>query len=213
VVKIEPIRGGGATVTTSDGRQAQCRRLLLCAGPWTKSLAATIGVDLPLTPERHCVANFAWAEAPRVSFSWVDLETGIYAKPEGTELFIVGTLHNDLAVNPDEFEQTLDGEIYDFVEKLTLRVPNLIGAGSRGGYAAIYDMSPDSQPVIGEIADGVFVDAGTSGHGFKLAPSLCREVANLVLGHGDPEIAQFHPRRFSTHEELEAGYGTAHIFG
>jgi sarcosine oxidase subunit beta len=67
--------------------------------------------------------------------------------------------------------------------------------------------------VIGEIADGVFVDAGTSGHGFKLAPALGKQVANLILGEPDPRIEQFHPRRFNDGELLSAGYGDARILG
>ena len=43
---------------------------------------------------------------------------------------------------------------------------------TRVDVSAQHQVSPDWQPVIGEIADGVFVDAGTSGHGFKLAPGL-----------------------------------------
>jgi glycine/D-amino acid oxidase-like deaminating enzyme len=32
------------------------------------------------------------------------------------------------------------------------------------------------------IAPGIFVDAGTSGHGFKVAPMLGSHVADLVTG-------------------------------
>jgi glycine/D-amino acid oxidase-like deaminating enzyme len=75
-------------------------------------------------------------------------------------------------------------------------------------------VSPDWQPVIGEIADGVFVDAGTSGHGFKLAPALGRHVADLVTGAGaDPGLGQFDPGRFAEDRGLDAGYGAARILG
>jgi glycine/D-amino acid oxidase-like deaminating enzyme len=75
-------------------------------------------------------------------------------------------------------------------------------------------VSPDWQPVIGEIADGVFVDAGTSGHGFKLAPALGRHVADLVCGKPvDPALAQFHPSRFDDGGMLEAGFGSVRILG
>jgi glycine/D-amino acid oxidase-like deaminating enzyme len=69
------------------------------------------------------------------------------------------------------------------------RVPGLSESAARGGWASLYDVSPDWQPVIGEIAEHVFVDAGTSSHGFKLAPALGRHVADLVLGHGATEEA------------------------
>jgi glycine/D-amino acid oxidase-like deaminating enzyme len=69
-------------------------------------------------------------------------------------------------------------------------------------------------PVIGEVADGVFVDGGTSGHGFKLAPALGRHVADQVTGAPtDPRLEDFHPRRFAVGASIEAGYGEARILG
>src|SRR5204862_502337 len=66
----------------------------------------------------------------------------------------------------------------------------------------------------GEIADGILVDAGTSGHGFKLAPALGKHVADLVAGNPvDPGLAQFHPSRFDEGHPLAAGYRSARILG
>ena len=98
-------------------------------------------------------------------------------------------------------------------ETLTSRLPGLRSADSRGGWASLYDLSPDWQPVIGEIAEGVFIDAGTSGHGFKLAPGLGRHVAQLVLGEAEAGLKQFHPRRFGEGSPLSAGFGKAHVLG
>ena len=68
--------------------------------------------------------------------------------------------------------------------------------------------------MIGEIAPGVFVDAGTSGHGFKLAPALGGHVADLVTGaQVDPGLAAFDPFRFERGAALEAGYRDARILG
>jgi glycine/D-amino acid oxidase-like deaminating enzyme len=69
-------------------------------------------------------------------------------------------------------------------------------------------------PVIGEEAPGVFVDAGTSGHGFKLAPALGAHVADLVLGDAvDPRLEAFGASRFGSGATLAAGYGEARILG
>jgi sarcosine oxidase, subunit beta len=59
----------------------------------------------------------------------------------------------------------------------------------------------------------VVVDAGTSGHGFKLAPALGRHVAGLVLGEESPGLGAFHPDRFMSGRALAAGYGEARILG
>jgi glycine/D-amino acid oxidase-like deaminating enzyme len=75
-------------------------------------------------------------------------------------------------------------------------------------------VSPDWQPVIGEIAPGIVVDAGTSGHGFKLAPMLGKHVADLVAGGPvDPALAEFDPFRFERGHLLAAGYRDNRILG
>ena len=95
------------------------------------------------------------------------------------------------------------------------RVPQLEGSQVHGGWASLYDVSPDWQPVIGEVAPNVFVDAGTSGHGFKLAPALGKHVADLVSRSPelDPRLQDFDPFRFAHGSALPAGYRDARILG
>ena len=60
----------------------------------------------------------------------------------------------------------------------------------------------------------MFVDAGTSGHGFKIAPALGAHVAAMVLGERtDPGLAAFDPMRFAAGTSLAAGYGENLILG
>jgi sarcosine oxidase subunit beta len=51
-----------------------------------------------------------------------------------------------------------------------------------------YDVTPDHQPVIGEVDDGVWVAAGFSGHGFMIAPAVARLVADAVLDNRRDEL-------------------------
>jgi sarcosine oxidase subunit beta len=213
VAAIEPEDAGGATLLAGDGSRTRCRRVLLAAGPWTRPLAAQVGIDLPLTVERHVVATFGWGGA-RPAPLHADVPNGYYLKPEGALLFLVGPLRPEQNVDPDRFnERITDEEIRSLSAAITRRVPELERAESHGGWASLYDVSPDWQPVIGEVAPGIFVDAGTSGHGFKLAPALGRHVAAMVLGEGPPALEQFHPRRFAAGATLGAGYGEARILG
>lgn len=213
VTALEPA-GSEWAVVAADGTRASCARVLLATGPWTKPLAEQVGADLPLTVERHIVATFAWGGAAPMP-AHGDLPNGYYFRPEGDELFLMGPLHEEPNADPDDFPEALaDAEGADLAERVVRRVPALERAEARGGWASLYDVSPDWQPVIGEVAPGVYVDAGTSGHGFKLAPALGRHVADLVQGaHVDPGLEQFHPRRFAEHRELGAGYGDARILG
>lgn len=211
-IRLRP--GGGAMVTLAGGESLEAERLLMAAGPWTRSLATQVGVDLPLTVERHVVATTRLASPDRIPFGHGDLVIGYYCRPEGADQYVMGWTHSGEQVNPDRFDKTIRREEELELENAVARRYGLMHeAQPRGGWASLYDVSPDWQPVIGEITQGVFVDAGTSGHGFKLAPALGRHVADLVLGRPDPRLSQFSPHRFEEGELLSAGYRDARILG
>jgi glycine/D-amino acid oxidase-like deaminating enzyme len=213
VTAIDPA-GDAWRLTTSEGDAVTAERVLIAAGPWSQGLAAMVGSELPLTVERHIVATFAWSDDVRVP-AHGDLPNGYYFRPEGDELFLVGPLHPEPTVDPDAFDERVGpDEASELGACVARRAPALQRSTARGGWASLYDVSPDWQPVIGEIAPGVFVDAGTSGHGFKLAPALGKHLADLVTGTNvDPGLEQFHPRRFEQAGALDAGFGEARILG
>ena len=214
VTSLHERPGGGAVLELDGLERLEAERLLIAAGPWTAPLARQLGVELPLTVERHLVATARLERDDRIPFGHGDLVTGYYCRPEGSDHYLMGWTHAEPPVDPDHFDRTLHREEeLALINAVARRYPDLHDAEPRGGWASLYDVSPDWQPVIGEIAVGVFVDAGTSGHGFKLAPALGRHVANLMLGDPDPRLEQFHPRRFQAGELLAAGYGDSRILG
>jgi len=178
-------------------------------------LAASLGVDLPLTVERHYVATIRWPEAREMRYAHADIVGGYYCKPEGEDLYCLGPLTPEPEVEPDELVRGITPEESHSLARLaTKRIPRLKDAVSTGGWASLYDVSPDWMPVIGEIARGVFVDAGTSGHGFKLGPALGADVASLLMGtEVDAGIREFTCDRFTSGHRLAAGYGSARILG
>ncbi|HEX7247062.1 MAG TPA: FAD-binding oxidoreductase, partial [Actinomycetota bacterium] len=214
VTTIDRGLAGGGTLVTGHGDRILCDRVLLAAGPWTRPLALGVGVDLPLTVERHAVATFRWGPAEPVP-GFGDVPGGFYLRPEGDDLFLLGSLTPAVQVDPDDFAATIaPDEVEELARLLVARVPALELAEVQGGWASLYDVSPDWQPVIGQIAPGIFVDAGTSGHGFKLAPALGAHVADLVMGNLlDPGLQAFSPERFGAGHGLDAGFGAVRILG
>jgi glycine/D-amino acid oxidase-like deaminating enzyme len=214
IASLEPSEGGGGALVTAEGLRSSCGRILIAAGPWTRPLARQAGVDLPLTVERHIVGTFRWAEATAAP-AHGDLVQGYYFRPEGESQFLMGPVHPEPQADPDRFaEEIAPDEVERLAGMVSRRVPGLAAAESTGGWASLYDVSPDWQPVIGEIAPGIFVDAGSSGHGFKLAPALGAHVADLVTGAAvDPGLAAFDPFRFERGGGLAAGYRDARILG
>ena len=60
-----------------------------------------------------------------------------------------------------------------------------------------YDVTPDHQPLLGEVEPGVFVAAGFSGHGFMIAPAVARILADAILDGGrDEALTVLGPARF-----------------
>jgi glycine/D-amino acid oxidase-like deaminating enzyme len=62
----------------------------------------------------------------------------------------------------------------------------------------VYDVTPDRQPILGQVRERVWVAAGFSGRGFMQAPAIGRIVAGAVLGDGsDPALAVLDADRFA----------------
>ena len=60
-----------------------------------------------------------------------------------------------------------------------------------------YDVTPDHQPLLGEVEKGVYVAAGFSGHGFMIAPAVARILADAILdGTLDEALTVLDPARF-----------------
>ena len=83
----------GARVTgvlLSDGTEMHADHVALCAGAWSKRLAATAGLELPLQPVEHMYV----VTEPRPEFAGFpvlrDLDRGIYIKGDTGKLVIGG---------------------------------------------------------------------------------------------------------------------------
>ncbi|MGH2971950.1 MAG: NAD(P)/FAD-dependent oxidoreductase [Gaiellaceae bacterium] len=61
----------------------------------------------------------------------------------------------------------------------------------------IYDVTPDHQPILGPVDDGLFVAAGFSGHGFMIAPAVARILADAATGTRDPVLDVLGVDRFA----------------
>jgi sarcosine oxidase subunit beta len=178
--------------------------VVTATGPWTKALIAPLGVDLPLHIERHAMAVI---DAPGLAreilpFAWSDDILGHYARPEREDTILIGTWAgggtgvrncqgewSHAHANPNEYDAGSDqDEAARIVQRMLPRAPRVAELGIRPGYACLYDMSSDGLPVVDRIPgiEGLFVIAGSSGHGFKLGPAVGEEMARLVTtGHSD----------------------------
>jgi sarcosine oxidase subunit beta len=204
-------------VLLADGTEYEVGRVLIAAGPWTAPLLGQLSDQVPLTVERHVVGVLGQS-SPITSFALphvlIDVVGGYYSRPLEPDQFLLGPLAPSGEVDPDEFSaQVTDLEFAWLADRAVRRVPSRSLAAARSSWASLYDVSPDWQPVIGQVSEHTFVDAGTSGHGFKLAPALGEYVARLLMDDADERLEQFSPFRFAEGSLLSSGFGAARILG
>jgi sarcosine oxidase subunit beta len=79
-------------------------------------------------------------------------------------------------------------------------MPAFAGLAIVEGWAGLYEMTPDHNPIIGEHPDapGFFLANGFSGHGLMMAPATGKAVADLVMTGSSPtiDVAAFAYDRF-----------------
>ena len=183
------LHGGRVTGVLTPHGEIAAGAVVNAAGPWGARVARLAGVDLPIQPCRVQVAFFAppsdGKPAPRV---FADFPNVTYFRPETGGLTLVGSVDPAEAnhhADPDHYNERVDFDfVADMGARLAQRFPLMERGESRGGYAAIYDITPDWHPVIDEAppGSGFFVAAGHSGHGFKLGPAVGVMMADLVTG-------------------------------
>ncbi|HUR01312.1 MAG TPA: FAD-dependent oxidoreductase, partial [Nonomuraea sp.] len=91
-----------AGVDTSRGR-FEAPVVVLVAGAWARTIAATVGLDLPVDTWRHDTAYFGLPEGHGPDFPVViDEGNAVYFRPEGRELLLVGlAAGNEFGGSPD----------------------------------------------------------------------------------------------------------------
>lgn len=206
-VQVHRIRVAGGrvhSVETSRGT-IETPSVLVAAGPWTPSLLAPLGVEVPINATRQQVVQFAPpAGVGNIAIVCEDMVRNFYVRPEAGGTVLAGVLDDEPeeVVPPDEFNHGVD---FDFVDRVghlwQHRYPALGNAAVRGGYASLYDVTPDWQPVLGGVGEvtGLFVAAGFSGHGFKLSPALGEVLAGLICRESPSiDISMFQLSRFAS---------------
>ncbi len=172
--------------------------VICVAGPWSRSVAAMAGVDLPVQP----VARPIWFTEPmpqrpdRVPMT-IDFTTGFYFHSEGPGL-LFGMADTQ---QPAGFDAPMRADWLEVVgEVVAHRAPALLDVGIAGGWHGFYETTPDHNALIGEAAhvSRFLYATGFSGHGFLLGPAVGEVLRDLVMGHTPPvDVSGFDVDRFS----------------
>ena len=158
------------------------------AGPWSPFLARSIDLELPMRAlrEQDTILEVRDNQAMPTTPLSNPIEP-TYMRPlegEGRWLLGRGFPKPYFDVDPYNYKETVDDEFtVEVLDLMTKRIPALQGARIIGGYAALYDTTPDWMPFFGPRRGlaGYYDACGGSGHAFKTGPILARELADWVL--------------------------------
>jgi len=203
VTGFAEVAGDVRAVTTSRGR-FEAPIVVIAAGCWSGVVGDLAGVSIPVSPRRRhkfITAPFPAGAIPVATPFIIDPHGGCSIRREGAGLLLGGG-HPD---EPSAFNTDVDWSLApSVVERAVHRAPALADARLMRAWAGLYEMTPDQTGIISTVpgADGLFVVAGFSGHGFMHGPIAGQLMAELIA-HGravSMDIAPLDIQRFARGE-------------
>jgi sarcosine oxidase subunit beta len=193
-------------VDTNEGRYTSpC--VVLATGPWAARLARDVGAVLPVEACRTQVALYRRPpDFGRRGAVYGDFVQGLYFKPTHGDMIHAGSLAGEEVNNPadpDHYNEAADGDWLPQVrQRLGRRYPAMHRGYGRGGYGALYAITPDWHPILDRLPglEGAYCAVGFSGHGFKMSPVVGQLMAELVLD-GKASTLDIAPVRLARFEE------------
>ena len=209
VVGLTRRSGRVAGIVLDGGERVPGDAVVNAAGPFATRLWAMAGIDLPIQPVRQQLFRCALAVRWPYRFPVVIDPTGVHwrhddpvTESEPDRLVVASTRLDE---PPGEnFECDLSRWETDFRPPPVRRVPGLAPLTLIEGWAGLYAMTPDHNPLLGEhaAAPGFFRANGFSGHGLMIAPAVGKVLSELIrTGRAETvDVRRFDPGRFDRGE-------------
>lgn len=204
------IRKGRIAGVRIRGGTIHSEQVLLAAGNWTPSLAAKMGVRLPVRFVRGQVVVLrrpvGFDRPPKIHF---DFYHNTYSRPENEKDVLAGYMDTDPRRTVRDHvlkdDSVTGATVRDVRARLAKRFPAMARAQPRGGWAGVYDVTPDSYPILDAVGpSGLFVAVGFSGHGFKLSPEVGRLLAEYIgSGHRPKDLEALRASRYAEGEPVK----------
>ena len=201
--------GRARGVTLEGGTSIAARAVVNAAGPFAAALAALAGIHLPVVPVRQQLFRCALPHRWPHRFPVVVDPSGVHWRHDDPDQagdpdrIIVARTRLDEPPG-ENFECDMGRWDTDFRPPLVARLPDFEAVELIEGWAGLYEMTPDHNPLLGAHPelDGFYVANGFSGHGLMMAPATGAAMAELLATGASStlDIAPFDPGRFALGE-------------
>ncbi|MCG1002206.1 MULTISPECIES: FAD-binding oxidoreductase [Halobacterium] len=175
--------------------------VLVAAGAHTARVLADAGVSIPLKPYRVQALTADFSEPIPTLY---DATEGYYARPH-PEGLLAGDGTEEAEADPETYDRDGDDWFVDAMrDRLADRLP-VDESDVHRAWAGLCTATPDRDPLLGELEDGLYVAAGWQGHGFMRAPATGEAIAEEILG--GTGVPAFDPTRFDGDEQFDVVEG------
>ena len=189
----------GRVLVTACGEVFEGRRALITAGTWTRKLVRTAGLDIALLPYRVQLSSLELAQAHGLPLVW-HLSTDVYMVPDGEKDILAGDGTRLAEFDPDNYQTSGDDQFEEEIAERLLQVSSLgERAGLRSSWAGLAGATPDRRPLLGRLADGLYIACGDNGIGVMRGPAIGELAAKIALDLAEaPHLrpGRFHPEPF-----------------
>ena len=205
------IEAGRIRGVQTDQGEIHAPIVIAATGPWTRPLFQSTGFDPPIETEFHQVAILKNAPTMKPGAACIDSVTATYFRSDGSDKFLVGDFYGKRPIDPDNFPQRpSDIDLEEIIDRAARRLPKLAAAEVMRGVTGVYDVTPDSRPLLGYVpqVEGLYLCAGFSGMGFKLSPAIGLVISELIIdGKATTvDITPFRPSRFQEGQPIKADF-------
>ena len=156
--------------------------MICAAGAWSRRCGELVGVELPVTPlRRQVLFTEPMDDLPPHLPLTIDFATTFYYHREGPGLLMGMSDPNETPGLRHRDDRRLDPGAARHRRSAARRGSPTTGI--RGGWAGLYDMSPDHNAIIGEAArrQPLPLRHRLLGHGFLQGPATGELLRDLVL--------------------------------
>lgn len=186
-------RVGALRRITAGDVSVEALTVVIAAGPWSAEVGKLAGVALPIQPIRRQIAVTGPLPDLRTNFPFViDFTQALYFHREGPGILTGMSNRSEkpgVETNVDIFWRD------HHLERAMRRLPLLERAELAAEWAGLYEVTPDDQPILGKLDDGLYVCAGFSGHGLMHGPAAGLLMAEEILD-GKAKTIDIEPLRF-----------------
>jgi FAD-dependent oxidoreductase domain-containing protein 1 len=205
VTAITQTAGRATGVRLASGREVSAPVVVNAAGAWSGQVAALAGVPVPVEPLRQMLFRATLPHHWPYRFPMIVDPCGVHWRhddpvgPDGRDGIIVAWTKWDETPGANfDADETRWGR--EWHPALAARLPALQQVSNVVGWAGLYEMTPDHNPVIGEhpALSGFVMACGFSGHGLMMSPATGKIVSEIVrLGRSESfDVGIFAPDRF-----------------